>query len=138
MLKYAGKTLVVGVLLCTALVADEAEKCRPTPRPVGDIINMPAKCTRNSLAAGLPIHGVYPQVHCGSIIEFYYQNGKIMTHLAGGVQWVELQDPDRCGDMQSKSYSAVTEEIGGVQWLVFYHDGFRVYSRNDQQFVIAQ
>ncbi len=40
-------------------------------------------------------------------------------------------------DTHSESSTWTVEEVGGTQYVVHYHDGFKVYSTVDTQFVIS-
>jgi hypothetical protein len=88
-----------------------------------------------TIQSGFPVHAnaVKTRKRC---IRADYEGAQIDTWFRGHgflTQWVTFSDATRS---VSKSWSVV--DIGGESFLVHEHQGFRVYTRPDLQFVMSE
>lgn len=125
--------------LAVACCTVQASEVRAVPSEVRDLRRIMAvgqECTHEALAAGLPIYASSVTETDGRLLG-RYANGSVVTRLEE--QPVQRYYFGRDGEegIAGESKAWHIESVGGLDWVVFYHDGFRVYSRAEKQFVIV-
>lgn len=142
------KSILLSVLLLNAaLVAESDPMLIAPPNDVQEILAGGAQIlSREMIAIGMPIHAYqvdrffddHPYVHRGD-----YVDARIWTYMEGThgfLQTVNFYQRPEEGSRaleESRSSQWRTEFVGGARYVVHYHEGFRVYSRSDEQFVIV-
>lgn len=92
-----------------------------------------------TLASGAPILPFETDApHGGNSHVAYYVRGVVQTYGTQGRQIMTLfADNKGTVSDRSESLDYQIETVGGLRYVVFYHDGCRVYSRPNEQFVIG-
>jgi len=137
-------TLIVAAMAMAGSVGagESADVWRAPRNDIEEILMGDAQVLSvDSIVTGTPIHafkvsrgleGDPDYIHVG-----LYVDATIHTRfgLPDGVQQHVYYRSSKTDS--SKSTAWRTELLGEVRWLVFYHDGFQVYSTAEEQFVIA-